>query len=395
MTAKKSGLFALLFFCFLSIGQASDALKPWFSTDSKHQVSLRVDVFMASTCPYCQKAEAFFDHMQITYPWLDIHRYVINQDKAALDKFYQFLKQNNQYDFAVPSIVFCNTRWVGFDNANHEGQLLVNAMAYCRAQIIKSGYLSAATQQTLKKMAAANWYQTHLDTNQNALLFTAIMALLDAVTPVTIMAALALSAFLFILKPYKRSFLMVSSFLIAIASLHYMQQMHLAFFNNLLPSLKIPMLLATVLLLMGLGYLYAIYFRRIETKRFFLSWLMMLIMALIMPLYQQEYTPNFALIFRQWLEAKSLSPMSFDLYLALYQVIYILAIALLVRSFIATGHYIRRVVLVTEFCWHYLLMLSVVLIVWPLFLVSFMAPFVMILLALISSQVSHRLLYPK
>lgn len=93
--------------------------------------SVEMDLFVSSTCPHCHKAEAFFNSKASEMPWLKINKYVINEDKAALELFYQRLKAINASDFTVPTLFFCGSRRVGFDTPEQAGAKLIQELQYC------------------------------------------------------------------------------------------------------------------------------------------------------------------------------------------------------------------------------------------------------------------------
>ncbi|WP_026069530.1 thioredoxin domain-containing protein [Legionella tunisiensis] len=78
----------------------------WFSQNQNKQVKLRVDLFLSSLCPHCKKADEFFRTLEAKTPWIEVHRYIVNEDKAALEFFNQRLQQQHVDSFAMPAIFF-------------------------------------------------------------------------------------------------------------------------------------------------------------------------------------------------------------------------------------------------------------------------------------------------
>lgn len=114
------------------------------------QVKIDVDLFLTTTCSHCQKADAFFREVEKKHPWVVVHRYEINEDKAALQIFYEHLQRQNSNNFLVPSIFFCNSHWSGFAEANTTGKRLQQALEDCRQKIINQGKLTPATGSVLQ-----------------------------------------------------------------------------------------------------------------------------------------------------------------------------------------------------------------------------------------------------
>lgn len=122
----------------------------WYEINNKKEVTLNVSLFMSSECPHCHKASEFFSVLE-KEPWIKINRYVINQSDEALKNFYVYLQHFLSDDFAVPTVFFCDSRWVGFISEEVSGKKLLESLNYCRAQIAKEGSLSQATIQVLRE----------------------------------------------------------------------------------------------------------------------------------------------------------------------------------------------------------------------------------------------------
>lgn len=149
----------VMFLTIVSLAYADPKPSPWFTHDAGNQVQMNVDLFLASTCSHCHKADIFFRNIEKNNPWLIVHRYIINQDKPALQTFYEHLQQQHSSDFSVPTVFFCNSRWVGFAEAKTTGKALLNALTYCHQKISQQGELSAATVNVLQKQSLVSPYQ--------------------------------------------------------------------------------------------------------------------------------------------------------------------------------------------------------------------------------------------
>lgn len=95
--------------------------------------TLRVEVFLSTTCSHCKKLNAYLKTIAPQTPWLDVHAHYINQDRSALDTYAAYLKTHNlDDDFAVPAIFYCNQRWLGFKDAETSGKKLMQSLIQCR-----------------------------------------------------------------------------------------------------------------------------------------------------------------------------------------------------------------------------------------------------------------------
>ncbi len=307
------------------VNWASDLSTQWF-TGSGKQVTLQVHLFTVSTCPYCQKAEAFLNDLASKNPWLDIHHYVINTDKQALVTFSQFLKGQQLNDFSVPAIFFCDSRWVGFKDNEKSGAQLLAGLNYCREQISKSGELTPATVQTLKQMALANWYEGSLTTPPSTPSFIPLMAIVDALNPSATILVFALIAFLISLPTQNKRAVILISFALGAGLAHYFQFAHLSFFYT------ITALLRPLAILIGLGLMiFILKFVKKSNAQLVIATTAILVFftALIIQSYIQiNNSPNFALIVKQWLVSQQFSASKQMFYQLIYIMTYVITLAL-------------------------------------------------------------------
>ncbi len=119
-----------------------------------------MELFLSSTCPHCQHEKTFFDGVAKQHPELAINYHFIDQDKNALIQFNQLLSEQQQDDFAVPSVFFCDSRWVGFANAETTGKDLLHAIDYCQQQISQHSTLTSTTVSVLRQWANANRFDS-------------------------------------------------------------------------------------------------------------------------------------------------------------------------------------------------------------------------------------------
>ncbi len=299
----------------------------WFSLEGNKQIKLRVDLFLSTTCPHCEKANEFFKTLE-SQGNLIVHRHWINTDKAALEAFSASLQQQKSSDFSVPAMFFCNTHWVGFSDDGSTGTLLTKAINYCRQQIASSGKLTPGTSELLNQWASANLYKSSFVAISSPLTFTFLVGLIDAISPCSIFYIIALLSFAWISRTYTQRIVVGFVYLLALGFTHYIQQ---SYFTQLyqMTSLRV---LASLVGLSLLGYLgtQILFNRKGAGEIDYLSISLAGLTALIVQSYQQTCTPNISLIFQEWLAAQQFTGVQHIFYSALYQIIYLLPLFLVV-----------------------------------------------------------------
>jgi glutaredoxin len=305
--------FIFSLFLFLNLGltyAAPDAL-------------IKVDLFLSSTCPHCQKADAFFRDMEQKKPWLMVHRYIINQDKSALDHLYTRLQQQRSMNFSVPAIFFCGSQWTGFKDIDTTGKALRHALVYCHQKIIQENELTPATINVLQKWGAAS--QLQLDKKMSRTVLTAVIgtALTDAINPCSLFCFAAFIAFLWLYPTRQGQLYIGGIFLVSLGFIHYLQQVHSAFYYQMVTHMRLfEAIIGLLLFLMVFNN-----YHKKPPKPTPLIFLFIPIVVLVVEMSQQ-ICMNIALIFEQWLSEQQLSSISHFFYQLIYQGFYLLPLTL-------------------------------------------------------------------
>ncbi len=331
---------SVIFLLNITISHANPQSNKWFSQDAQKNVSVTVDLFLSSTCPHCHKADAFFRDMEKKQPWLVVNRYVINQDKSALQTFYEHLQQQHSGNFSVPAIFFCDSRWAGFADENTTGKALSRAISYCHQQIIQQGELSAATVSALQKWGNASQIQIGATISHSAFPLVTITAMSDGLNPCSLFCLAAFLAFMWLYPTRKwHQFSIGSVFIVSLGIVHYMQQVHSGFFYQNMLNWRLGAILVGVLLLLMVVRTY----RKMQLHKVIHTgaWIFaaVILTAFAVHIYQQTCAFNLALVLEQWLTEQAISSTMRHFYQIVYQIFYLLPLVLVLLFFLLFGQY--------------------------------------------------------
>lgn len=375
-------LLRLLFVFFIICAHASAAdLSPaWYSKSTDNKVILNVELFLSSTCPHCQKADAFFKEIEKKSPNLHVQRNFIDKDKNALVRFSQFLNAQQMDDFAVPSIYFCDSRWIGFDSAATTGKDLLNGIQYCQQQIQNKGSLTKTTVSTLRHLANANQFTTGMIEQPSALRYTLTIALMDSFNPCSFFCFSGFLAFLLIAEQRKKQIIASLLFISSILFVHYVQQVFTGIYFELLPWIRIPAVF------IGLATLYFVrqYYKKQSNDT--LYFLLAFFLGLITIIYQQTCVMNWSIIFEQWINNQQLLNWQAGFYQLLYQGMYILPLIVILCIYLGLLKIKRFAALKNKFTSIGLLLLIAIalcLIVYPALLSYFMISLFILLILVV------------
>lgn len=360
----------------------------WYQIDANHHVTLRVDLFEVSTCPHCQQANAFLTELANQNSWIELHHHVINQDKEALLLFNEYLQHQDIHDMSVPTIFFCDSRWVGFTTAEKSGKSLKLALQYCYQQIQHQKTLLPESKSALQQMATSYWLAASIKDQTTNYLVLPFLAILAAVSPCSLMGVLLLIA-LMALSPTKSSKVGVMViYLFSLFATGLLLQMSLFF----LKPYYWPYIIAVFAGVIVLLYLY--YFLIKAKNSQVLCVLAAVSIACVTRYYQGGCVPDFSMVFQQRLLAWSMGTAHEFFLHIIYNLIYIGVIALL--AFAVTGiTYLKRWAYLREWLIRFsiglLTIMAIVCLVYPMLLSSVLMQFLIPAIALVSVLIVKRL----
>lgn len=326
MKLAKINIMVILFWYFslLGLSYASQDIQV------KNTKPILIDLFISSTCPYCEKAKLFLTELQREKPWIQVETHIINEDKSALDDFYKLLQKENSNNFTVPSMFFCDSHWMGFDKPETTGKILTKALEYCHNELAKKDSLSKQNIETLKQWANATWFEGGISNPPRPLLFIPLMSLFDAFNPCSMFGLMGLFAFVVLTKQRKIQWIGGGLIILMLSVLHYLSQAHSAFFYQIWGYSRFPAALVGLTLL---GFIYLCYYKRRSCSSLFLISLLALSLFFVQ-IYQQNCNLNFSLVFEQWLLTNDFSWQRIKLYQFTYNFIYFFALSLFLAIFI-------------------------------------------------------------
>lgn len=327
----------ILILVILLTSPLGSAAPPSYHYTQTTRVSINVDLFLSSTCPHCHKADAFFRDLEKKLPWLLVHRYVINQDKTGLQRFYEHLQRQHSSNFSVPAIFFCDARWAGFADEQTTGKALLQALTYCHEKILDEGELSPATVTVLQKWGTASQLQIGATIAPSVFSLLPITALSDAINPCALFVVAAFLAVLWLFPTKKwQQFSIGMVFIIFLGLIHYLQQGHSGFYYQNVFKWRLAAIVAGVLLLFSVFRDYQK--TRMQADTTIIPWVVATIFLVIgVHIYQQTCEFNLALVFAQWLTEQSISPGTRIVYQMMYQFFYLLPFVALLLFFLIAG----------------------------------------------------------
>lgn len=178
----KSSFLALLFLLFLAPTTAlaesgGDAV--WYHKNDNGELELNIYFYWSENCPHCQDARPLIEHMAREHDWLTLHSIELSDSKENRLSYQNMAALFNDSARSVPAFFFCNTMLVGFQG-EITGRYILERIYQCRQSLMAGEPLP----EVLTPDKAALAMVTGIDTGEMSLpLLTLVIAGLDAFNP--------------------------------------------------------------------------------------------------------------------------------------------------------------------------------------------------------------------
>ncbi|MBU1236512.1 MAG: hypothetical protein KJ634_10930 [Gammaproteobacteria bacterium] len=118
----------VLFCAVVSVAVADDTT--WIERDAAGAPQVQLYFFWSLACPHCEEARPHVEALAQRLPWLRLHSLELTREPDSRRRFLELARQTGQ-DAAVPAFVFCGEMRVGWRSADTTGAELEAALAAC------------------------------------------------------------------------------------------------------------------------------------------------------------------------------------------------------------------------------------------------------------------------
>jgi len=343
---KRFLLFALLFAWLLPVAA---------ETSAGDTTQVELYVFWSQTCPHCQEALPFVDQLAARHPWLQVHSLELNASRANVQRYIEMAGMLGRQASSVPAFIFCGEMHTGYDSPDGMGSFLEERLLACRDVMAGETAAQAAPSTTvtlplLGSIDAAEW---------SLPLVTVAIAALDAFNPCAFFVLL----FLLSLLTHERTrtrMLVIGGVFVLFSGLVYFVLMS-AWLNVFLIAGELRLVtIAAGLLAVGMALVNVkdyVWFKRgislsipdsakprlFERMRRLLradSWPVMLTGAVTLAIVANSYealcTAGFPMVYTRLLTLQDLPTSGYYLYLAFYNLVYIVPLVAIVLAYVYT-----------------------------------------------------------
>lgn len=346
---RKTILILFLFFLPFS-GQA--ATQPWTTQDARGQTEVHLYLFWSLTCPHCLTARPQILELVGQHPWIHLHDHELSESPANVERFIELAKSLGEEAQAVPTLIYCGQMEVGWEDRPTAANAFLSRLESCRQHGANSATPPLATPSLNIPLIG------EIDAARLSLpLLTVLLAGLDAFNPCAFFVLLFLLSLL-VHQQNRQRMLIIGGVFVAFSGLMYFAFMA-AWLNLFLLIGSLPWVTAAaglVALLMAAvnlkDYLFfhqgitlsipeggkADIFQRarrvLNAGNLPAMLATTVLLAIAANFYELLCTAGFPMVFTRLLTLQESSTTQHYLYLALYNVIYVLPLLLIVLAFV-------------------------------------------------------------
>jgi thiol-disulfide isomerase/thioredoxin len=333
---------------------------PWQAEDADGQTQIRLYFFWSKFCPHCHKALPFVAELEQEFPWLDVRRFELANSEENLDLYMWMTALLEQPPQAVPGFMFCDDIQVGFDDADTTGVFLRQKLQACydKYHPASAGTVQDDTE-AIPKVHVPGLGEISVSDISLPLL-TVVIAGLDAFNPCAFFVLLFLLS-LMVRACNRKRMLFIGLIFVGMSGLIYFVFMA-AWLNVFLmigELYAITVGAAILAVIVGLLNIKDYFYfnaggislsipesakprlfermrRLMESRNLFAFALGTILLAIAANAYELLCTSGFPMIYTRLLTLENLPVSTYYLYLALYNVVYVLPLLLIVLLFTYT-----------------------------------------------------------
>lgn len=341
---------------FLTTTQADDG---WWTAGADGEPRIRLYFYWSQNCPHCREAHPHISAIPGQRPWVELHERELSSDPASLREFESIVAQAGIAEQAgVPAFLFCGEIHIGWENDATTGALLRERLDACRARV-RAGQPAAADGPPAREMIDIPLFGPFDAAALSLPALTFVLAALDAFNPCAFFVLLFLLSMLVHQKRRTRM-LAIGGVFVLVSGLMYFAFMaawlnlfqvlgHLAWVTLAAGALALIVGLVNVkdFFWFGRGVSLSIPEQRkpaiYQRTRAILAagslpamLAATVLLAIAVNFYELLCTAGFPMVYTRLLTLRDVGSAQHYLYLALYNLVYVIPLAVIVTVFTFT-----------------------------------------------------------
>jgi thiol-disulfide isomerase/thioredoxin len=103
----------------------------WYSEDSAGGININLYFFWSKKCPHCREAAPFIAQLDKSHGWLTVYSRELTEHPEYVEQYIELAAQLGQEATSVPAFMWCGNMLVGYDNPDNMGKFLEQEIIKC------------------------------------------------------------------------------------------------------------------------------------------------------------------------------------------------------------------------------------------------------------------------
>jgi hypothetical protein len=120
---------------FLAWAGPARAASPWVEAGPEGQPQVQLYFFWSLKCPHCLEARPHIEALAGQHDWLRLHSLELSRHPDHVERYLTMAESLGQRAEAVPALIFCGEMLVGWESPGTTGAYLSQRLAACRDRV--------------------------------------------------------------------------------------------------------------------------------------------------------------------------------------------------------------------------------------------------------------------
>lgn len=359
LNAKTLLAYVICLFVLLTSGARAED-NNWFRQSPNGQTEVQLYFFWSLTCPHCLTAHPYIDAIAQARPWVRLHSLELSRHPDNVRLFEEMAQQTGTRAVSVPTFMFCGEGHSGWNSDETTGAFLRQRLDTCHRQVLAEAAKPDTVATASGELAVQLPLLGKIDASSLSLpVLTLVLAGLDAFNPCAFFVLLFLLSMM-VHQKSRRRMLLIGGVFVLVSGVMYFTFMaawlnvfqlfgHLAWVTLAAGALAVIVGIVNVkdFFLFEQGITFSIpeskkpdIFRRtraiLSAENLPAMLGATLFFAIAVNFYELLCTAGFPMVYTRMLTLAELTPAARYGYLAAYNVVYVLPLALIVAAFART-----------------------------------------------------------
>ncbi len=121
----------------------------WYTVDAQGGVRVKLYFFWSQRCPHCIEAQPTIEAMVRDHAWIELHSHEVMGSAESRQLYAELARLFGQDARSVPGFFFCGQMMVGYESAETTGRQIYEVLASCREQLAQARVVPASPQVTV------------------------------------------------------------------------------------------------------------------------------------------------------------------------------------------------------------------------------------------------------